>query len=86
MQFLQTTLSLARRPCIAEVGSEAGMCILLDANVPGLVRDGLPLVAPVDPPSSSFSAQRRRSLRNPAATTVHPPRSDEATRGMSFNV
>ena len=86
MQILKTTLSVARRPCTAEVGSEAGTCMLLDANVPGLARDGLPLVAPVDPPSSSFSAQWRPSLRNPAAIAVHPPRSDEANRGMSFNV
>ncbi len=76
-----------RRPLdIAEVESEGGTCMLLDANVPGLARDGLPPVAPADlSPSSSF-ARWRPSLRNPAAIAMYPPRSGEANRGKSVHV
>ena len=40
--------SVARRPCTDDVVSDAGKCMLWDANVPGLARDRLPPITPAD--------------------------------------
>ena len=75
--------SVARRPCTVDVVGNAGKHMLLNANVSGLVSDGLPPIAPADPTSSYFFAPWRPSLRTHVNNSVHPPSSDEANRGMS---
>ena len=65
--------SVARRPCTVDVAGNAGKHMLLDANVPGLVSDGLPPIAAAGPTSSYFFTPWRPSLRTHVQKICAPP-------------